>query len=59
MQYIFYLDEGNIGLITSGNIMNVGKSTSARIIAKAMGITKEGHPLLMAGGDGVTSGTSL
>lgn len=39
--------------------MNVGKSTSAKIIAKAMGICEEGHPLLMAGGDGITSGTSL
>ena len=39
--------------------MNVGKSTSALIIAKAMGVTREGHPLLMAGGDGITSGTSL
>ena len=38
--------------------MNVVKSTSAKIIAKAMGLG-EGHPLLMAGGDGITSGTSL
>lgn len=38
--------------------MNVGKSTSAKLIAKAMGVG-EGHPLLMAGGDGITSGTSL
>ena len=38
--------------------MNVGKSTSTKIIAEAMGVT-ESHPLLMAGGDGITSGTSL
>ena len=36
--------------------MNVGKSTSAKIIAEVMGVT-ESHPLLMAGGDGITSGT--
>ena len=51
--------------------MNVGKSTSAKIIAKAMGIVGESqpllamgivgesHPLLMTVGDGITSGTSL
>jgi len=39
--------------------MNVGKSTSAKIIAKAMGLVGESHPLLMAGGDGITTGTSL
>ena len=38
--------------------MNVGNSKSAKIIAKAMGLG-EGHPLLMAGGDSITSGTSL
>ena len=56
--YYYYSDEANIGLITSGKVMNVGKSTSTKIIAEAMGV-KESHPLSMVGGDGITSGTSL
>ena len=38
--------------------MNVGKSTSAKIIAQVTGVA-ESHPLLIAGGDGITPGTLL
>lgn len=45
-------------MITSAYVMILGKSTSVKIIEEAKGVG-ESRLLLMAGGDGITSRTSL
>ena len=53
-----YTGEANIGMFFSP-CKSVGKSLSAKVLAYAQGVPRQTHPQLLAGGDQISSGTSV